>query len=803
MKKIILFIVITLFFTLNQTFAAQSDTAPLYWEWKLKLDTNWVILFSNTVWDIDHPRAYLSNDNYFHGFFWISSSQINEYCSFDWIDSTNKAKLTLISWDLYKMSWFAFCEKSWWITFDSKDWNHTTYNKSTWTFWGFAWSKALWWMSLQWVEMDITPPTIDTSVFMANNLKPLSSIISDNWSYPWSYIIEVEKWDSDSNLITLNLSNSHNFQKAKNYTIKVTDPSWNYSEGEVQVIANLPNKTPTLSTTTWVDIYANWNDAYKISLDLSDEYWNPLINIANWIRNIEVTATFNNQLYANQLDNSQAYNSAISLFWSIHKPHNSTDISSYSGPLTTVWWDWKYEINITSLAPTKAWNNIKLESLSYNITSYITAFEDTKSYISTTVNQELNFKSLLEVTSTNNNDWLVNIGTPLDFETTITKTWNLNIDEFYLYHLMDLWFFNLAISIQDIVNTSWNNYYWVWYNKTTNTSSVSWYEYFKTTEKNDFKLENSESNIIYKNSYFPNTWTTYKFSWTPKVIYWAPAEAGITYSSIIEYIIGTKVFKYNSLTTSASSAIVDNVLKVWWALTDSDSVFERTSWSNYLKITNELNKPEVKAMVEKNVVRLTAWLSNWDTENWIYYKEWEYTLSSWSTWVETIIIKWWDLNITKDIAYNLTQMKWIIVLEDENWNWWNIYIDRGVKNISAVIYADKSVISWEPNWTFYSNQMSATSQLYVRWSIISNNTVWWADMVPYKCPYNITCNNFEEAKRYDFNYFRNYIETMEDWINDNNIYDPAVNVPAWDQKYAFIINYDSRIQTNPPKGFTK
>lgn len=58
---------------------------------------------------------------------------------------------------------------------------------------------------------------------------------------------------------------------------------------------------------------------------------------------------------------------------------------------------------------------------------------------------------------------------------------------------------------------------------------------------------------------------------------------------------------------------------------------------------------------------------------------------------------------------------------------------------------------------FYSDSKNATAQLFLRGSVISDNTIGGASMTPLKCPYGATgtCSD-QEAKRYDLNYFRFY-----------------------------------------------
>jgi hypothetical protein len=143
-----------------------------------------------------------------------------------------------------------------------------------------------------------------------------------------------------------------------------------------------------------------------------------------------------------------------------------------------------------------------------------------------------------------------------------------------------------------------------------------------------------------------------------------------------------------------------------------------------------------------------------------------YTLTSWpTTGKDTIIVQGGDLTINGNITKGTT-IKGIIVLEDANGNKGNIYISKDVSNIAAVLYADKSIISGTSSSNYYSDAnpsaQTATGQLFVQGSVISDNTIGGASVKPLKCPYNVNCATGDEvadsktAKRYDLNYFRFY-----------------------------------------------
>lgn len=161
--------------------------------------------------------------------------------------------------------------------------------------------------------------------------------------------------------------------------------------------------------------------------------------------------------------------------------------------------------------------------------------------------------------------------------------------------------------------------------------------------------------------------------------------------------------------------------------------------------------------------------------------------------------------IDGDILNTTANVRGIIVLEDAAGMGGNIYIKKNVSNIAAVLFTDKSILSGELTPAlkdYYSDTVpslqTATGQLFIEGSIISDNTIGGASMTPLKCPYNVVGCSDVIAKRYDLNYFRFYkgIGATSPGASLNP------QVPAGSETYPFVIKYDSRLQTAPPPGFT-
>ena len=220
--------------------------------------------------------------------------------------------------------------------------------------------------------------------------------------------------------------------------------------------------------------------------------------------------------------------------------------------------------------------------------------------------------------------------------------------------------------------------------------------------------------------------------------------------------------------------------------------------------STDLSSDIVRKYIHKNATDLIRNRneSKWQVLNEVYfndkdtkYSEIEPKLKDWNT----IIIK--DANFIIDKDFSENKKLWIIVLKDdykvipETLNWWNIFIKNTVKKINAYIYADWALMSRNENGKAYSDDQLATP-LEINWSIFSRNTIGWAIAwitadKSYVLPGWEKIKDFEWdklkafkiAEKYDLNYLRKSTLCKE-------------------EDFSVRINYDPKIQINPPKWFT-
>lgn len=173
--------------------------------------------------------------------------------------------------------------------------------------------------------------------------------------------------------------------------------------------------------------------------------------------------------------------------------------------------------------------------------------------------------------------------------------------------------------------------------------------------------------------------------------------------------------------------------------------------------------------------------------------------------IKTIIVEWGNLYIKSNLEYSNSQSNlWIIVLEDTNKRWWKIYIDPSITKLVWSYYADKSMMSYngvELNGN--TTQAVLKHQLYILWSVMSENTIWGSRKSPVECPYYVPsslCTTRAQSQAYDFNYLRRYYIAPDGapangWIS---------NYPSSSAyyKHPMIIEYNPLIQITPPPLFT-
>lgn len=235
----------------------------------------------------------------------------------------------------------------------------------------------------------------------------------------------------------------------------------------------------------------------------------------------------------------------------------------------------------------------------------------------------------------------------------------------------------------------------------------------------------------------------------------------ITYNSAV---VGKDSFHGNELSLG-----FQNVLKTVWS-TSSNSANTTTTESGAILLIGNASIANVNNEVRRSVANNTRNLPiGKDIVKNLHTVEWDFKTSTDKDYQvingsRTLIIKWWNLFIDKNMSYaNSNSVLGIIVLSDENGKWGSVYIDPSITNIVGTYFVQKAVMSGKkdgPNIQTYDSTISIDilrNQLYLFGNIISQNTIGGARKEPYVCPSYVQepCNE-STAQKYDLNYIRRY-----------------------------------------------
>ena len=723
------------------------------------------------------------------------------------------------------------------------EWVHTLYLKAT--------DKA--WNSWSWnhvYKLDLSNPSAsDIENLIPSNNTNLIAINSKNFRFDvnrhwWSPIASIkysfENWDKkDNQLPSDTISNSSVFNKNFNiqnvdndrdintdsqreYTlkiIKICDTSWrcsanNLTEYNYNVYANNIDKVKTLNDykkwllDNWNQV-ANWEETWNILyVHLKDRYENSIVKVPGIRETVTLGIEYNNTLHLNQLKNSWTDTAIFSnqanfnIWTNLAKIYNSLD--------------WAYETKFRVYAPTYKSTAIdwrEFAKWNFNITNIYWRASDFASNIYLNKSVYFQFKPIFYT----NISWWITPDWKQWFRENFTQSWTIDIIENWNNWIEGGLYFYKTWTSSDKFN-------WFW--EILETGGISW----------DIITLPASLTIPFLTSFTENIYT---FKTLFKLITW-----GWRYAEDINDLNLNEYISYKIASAPDNTIYLAWILNKWDDLTfdylkiqwitnidtsKQEDIIDNHDYDDIHNLDWEITKASLKRDLRKAAINTVKFISSENETNkitdfrWSNWTEfgngwkalWDilyYEITDWSNvivdtlsqveWKKTIIIKWWNLYIKSNIINRSTSdILWIIILKDDNWNWWKLYIDNSVLRVDAIVYADKSIISynevyWEINWDMSLNNM--LNQLYIYWSVFSENTIWGSRKIPAVCPFwtesdtSIDCEN--DAQKYDLNYLRG-------WYDKKHISIPPSPDPWTD--YPVIIKYNSTIQSTPPPLFNK
>lgn len=261
---------------------------------------------------------------------------------------------------------------------------------------------------------------------------------------------------------------------------------------------------------------------------------------------------------------------------------------------------------------------------------------------------------------------------------------------------------------------------------------------------------------------------SYAFSGKYTSIVFPPVPEPVQIHGFITYSTGGLSVVYPSWYSQKLSERETFPVKFLW-----QEVFSKEQNSAKIR-TDAYNK------IRKNTALLARNRSPTDT-----YSDAKYTISSWDITVNNTVFDTKETIITVGgnvtVATNISKRDYpiaIIALTDSNGNGGNILIYEDVTDVSASLFPEHALMS---TWS---------NQLYIYGSLISANTLGTA--LFWRCPYYV--NPCIDPEKYDLATLRSYTGTIS--------WNPASSLTAL--KYptiSLIVDYDMRLQIDPPSGF--
>ena len=596
----------------------------------------------------------------------------------------------------------------------------------------------------------------------------------------------------------------------RDYTYKITkvcdeadNCTNNIAEFTYHVYASGNNIESTIDSDdlTNPNSVADWTEK-KLKITLKDKYWNAVIPVLRSdytvLREITLDYRYNNDLYLNQytnewssgilltsliddylIDKSLDYTEQI---WTHIKSNKTINIGNTN---------WKYTAKFKIYAPTyEAWASDGREYVdgNFDINNIEVWLSDITGKKILTLNNnkiDFQFKPLykLDIAWSLEDSWIIEWikqDSSLNIKQNKTTSTQTQIYLEFWWEQESLEKLNLKYSTidnstnQDFVKNNWTNDD---INSITNlgkTSSdinkniftnleISPWAYIDDLEEVYLSSHLSyyilwkrviiNQDIIWKANYHDSTYTS-DFSHMSLKISWA------TYSQ--EWV------KFISSNNSD------------WDINSISWIINKSSIIKDLKknIYNNINTTTLNSTTNTTDIKNKTWFefNTWqaylfNNNNVVYYK-WK-DVELWSVddilikWQKTIIVEGGNLYITKDMYYNnkSNDILWIVVLKDENGNWWNLYIDPSITNLVWNIFVEKSLIAydWNNELDWYSSITKFTNQLHIYWSVFSFNTLWGSKKNTVECPYYVTdCSDPKIAQKYDLNYLRRYF--IKSWL---------------------------------------
>ena len=642
----------------------------------------------------------------------------------------------------------------------------------------------LWWnvlatddytIPISYLEWSVWPASISFKIENHNNANIIDSI-NMNWN---SFSLDLSKVDNDRTGLNY-----------REYTLtldSLCDQSglcmiWLPKTYYYNVYSNTTSNNIGPISFNWVSNFTSKNIAdwipYQLSSKITDIYWNEIVP-APWInRTVDFNFNVSNTLSEDQYNNSWdwVYLTTPNDSSYTNKLTNSNSFNNLNSS------NWEYPFNFRVYAPTINWNNFNINN------------------VSTDINWDIWNRQNIPVIGSNIN---------FDFDPLYEAWFNWEQDAWFIEWISQTWSINISKNWNDssVVSNSKKLYLQKdWIKK--NEFNWSW------EVRNNIKDDILNSINTFINSFSIITKYTLEtlFTLNPINPWFLDDIKDVYINTWIWYTIDSKSILYKSNSIWNTNNTNQFWLKVYW-LTNIDNskqkdLVENQDINDIKNVAWKITKSSLKKDIRKNafsIMKNIDWSTSWTNLVWWKVTFYDFkneqteeskrilNLSGGDLWKDRTIVV---LGANVYITWNLS-IWWLIVLKDDQWYWWNLYVEPNVTKIESIIYLDKSILSYNTLWWEISQSNWWTSevlknQLYIYWSLFSDNTIWGSRIDPPVCPFYEYSNpgflcDTEEAQKDDLNYLRLWIENKSNSLLAD---------------YPLIIEYNPKLQLNPPPLFS-
>lgn len=271
--------------------------------------------------------------------------------------------------------------------------------------------------------------------------------------------------------------------------------------------------------------------------------------------------------------------------------------------------------------------------------------------------------------------------------------------------------------------------------------------------------------------------------------------------AVIGTVAGNNIYSLNIPNYQAGATFnISNIANVINTTKKNIALWMRNVTTSLINLDANTITPNIKVLGQSIYYSYT-----WTSDYIVPYTLLETRMNSLSS-PRSLIVVWGDIYMDTGVTLDSTVPPHaIIALKNDRGNGGNIYIDGNVTKIHSSLIAEWSLFSARRagnSWLLYNNDHNAATtlpnyQLYVFGSIISHNTIGWAGVpsVP-KCPYTEAVCTYDQALRYDLNYFRDF-QTWAISPQSDVPYHRGKPDPAYNDK-SVVIEYDPRVLNDLP-----